>query len=297
MQAPTNIRQTPPGRRAGRRRRLLLAVLAALGVSVFVLLEGGDPTQAIVGGTEVKPVGKYPFMAALLYGNDPSKNPRRNLFCGGTLIDKDSVLTAAHCIRKHIDDPDLVRHLAVIVRTTQLGVGQGVVRDVTHIRVHNRFNLDPKAQGQDMKYDAAVLTLNQPVPNPKTIHLATSSQNSLEKPGRKVTVAGWGFTKTRGMVSSRLRKVQVPIRGGDLGDYQSLYKPKLMIAAGGGGKGACVGDSGGPLFGKDNRGRYTQIGIASWGARSGCGDPVKPDVYAEVNNPSIRRFITWATSQ
>jgi hypothetical protein len=33
------------------RGRLWLAVLAALVVSVFVLLEGANPTQAIVGGT------------------------------------------------------------------------------------------------------------------------------------------------------------------------------------------------------------------------------------------------------
>ena len=294
MQASTNTRRTP-ARRAGRSRPL--AVLAALLVSLFVLLEGVEPTRAIVGGTEVKPDGKYFFVVALLYGKDPSKNPRRNVFCGGTLIDKDSVLTAAHCIRKHIDDPDLVRHLAVIVGATQLGVGQGVVRDVAHFRVHDRFNLDPKAQGQDMNYDAAVLTLNQPVPNPETIHLATSSQNSLEKPGRKVTVAGWGSTKTGGKVSSQLHEVQVPIRGDLVGDNQFIYEPKLMIVAGEGGKGNCYGDSGGPLFDKDNKGRYTQIGIVSWGAPSGCGELGKPDVYAEVNNPSMRGFITWAASQ
>jgi trypsin len=230
MQASTNIRRTS-GRRAGRRKRLLV-VLAALMVSVFALLEGGKPTRAIVGGIEVKPADKYPFMVALVYGWGPSTDPRRHFLCGGTLIDKDSVLTAAHCIRQHVDDPNLRRHLAVIAGAKELDVGQGVVRDVTHIWVHDRFNLDPNAQAQVMKYDAAVLTLSQPMPNPKTIHLATSSEDYLEKSGRKVTVTGWGFTKTGGKVSGRLREVQVPITGGLLGDYQLFYKPKFMIAAG-----------------------------------------------------------------
>ena len=50
----------------------------------------------VVGG-ETVPNGKYPFMAALRdlrYGN----NAYQQQFCGGTLIDRDSILTAAHCV-------------------------------------------------------------------------------------------------------------------------------------------------------------------------------------------------------
>jgi hypothetical protein len=46
MQASTNVRRTPPGRRSGRGSRVLLAVLAMLLLSLFVLLAGGTPLQA-----------------------------------------------------------------------------------------------------------------------------------------------------------------------------------------------------------------------------------------------------------
>jgi secreted trypsin-like serine protease len=55
-----------------------------------------------------------------------------------------------------------------------------------------------------------------------------------------------------------------------------------------------VPHSGGPIFAKPG-GQFTQIGITSWGI--GCGAPDRPGVYAEVNNPSIRGFITNTPSK
>ena len=91
---------------------------------------------------------------------------------------------------------------------------------------------------------------------------------------------------------------------------QSKYSPPVEITAGGKGKDTCQGDSGGALFfalgpdgGGDNddgdnggfSGKYTQIGITSYGA--GCAAKGVPGVYAEVNNPSIRGFIKSAASE
>src|SRR5215218_8914706 len=100
MQGSTNVRQSPPGRQAGRGRRVLLpavllAVLAMLLLSLFAILEGGKSAQAIVGGKDVKPDDKYPFMA-LIEAHAPAYGDKVQ-GCNGTLIDKDSVLTAAHC--------------------------------------------------------------------------------------------------------------------------------------------------------------------------------------------------------
>jgi hypothetical protein len=67
-------------------------MLAALVVSLFALLESERPTQAIVGGWAAT---RNPDMAALFYQpRDPTKDP--SYCCTGTLIDSDSVLTAAH---------------------------------------------------------------------------------------------------------------------------------------------------------------------------------------------------------
>jgi secreted trypsin-like serine protease len=325
MQGSTSTRRTP-GRSAGRGR--LLAVLAALLVSVFVLfLEGGAPAQAIVGGTQVKvggtqamPVMKYPFMVALVANWDPTREPQKHLFCGGTLIDKDSVLTGAHCF-EGISDADVdAGKVDVIVGATELGaepIGQGVVRDVLRFWHPSAYDLQNPTRA-DRRLDVGVITLNQPVTTKNAIQLATESHNYLEGRLRTATVAGWGVTKNcpknnqgkadcslldeQDQQQKHLLEAKVPLWGDQEAEgvlpLVSTFKfyPTYMVAAGGFTKSACRGDSGGPLFAKDNQGRYTQIGIA---AAAWCNPALSltPDVYTEVNNPSIRNFILWASKR
>src|SRR5687768_12345040 len=114
-------------------------LVAAMVASFFVFVQSGEaaPNTAdrqapkIVGGKEV-PNGKYPFIAALL-----DTRLRGNAFdqqiCGGTLIDKDSVLTAAHCFfnpKSGNLDPQSVKAFQVVVGRTVLDSSQGQVRSV-----------------------------------------------------------------------------------------------------------------------------------------------------------------------
>jgi secreted trypsin-like serine protease len=204
------------------------------------------------------------------------------------------------------------------------------MRLATKASVHPNYDPRPPTS----PYDVAVLQLKGKVSNIKPIELATSSQNNLEKPGRKATVAGWGNTiaeiwKVPGYpeLPDRMHEAQVPIVSDSHADkawkdyrlHNKLvadYVPPLMVAAGGKDKDTCQGDSGGPLFvarapdgdgdnGDDDDnadnggsgGKYTQIGITSFGA---IGCVVKeniPAAYTEVNNPSIRSFITNKASK
>jgi secreted trypsin-like serine protease len=118
----------------------------------------------IVGGTEV-PNGKYRFVAALL---DTRYDQQQ--FCGGSLIDEDSVLTAAHCVVGTSPRP-----LRVIVGRTVLDSNQGQVR---------RVFVHPDYRGnRSDAYDAAVLQLSGSVSGIAPIKLPTSNHNSLENQG------------------------------------------------------------------------------------------------------------------
>ena len=275
---------------------LVGALVAAMVVSLVVFVQSGEATpQAadeqtpyasvspkspmIVGGTAV-PNGKYPFMAALLDKDRPG-DAFDELFCGGTLIDKDSVLTAAHCLGNPKPDK-----LQVVIGRTALSQNRGQLRSVSRRFIHPRYSGNERAE----VYDAAVLNLSRPLKSIKPIKLATAKQNNLEKPAHILTTAGWGVVKQRpgpfDVRTFRMHEVSVPVVSDSRAKraYQSQglkYLPSLHVAAGKKGNGPCFGDSGGPLFDSGSR---TQVGITSYGA-GGCGQARYPAVYTEVNNP------------
>jgi secreted trypsin-like serine protease len=311
---------------------LVGALIAAMGVCFFGFVQSGEAapqasdeqhpyasiTPWIVGGTEV-PNGKYPFMAFLNF----TVKGQSVGFCGGTLIDQDSVLTARHCFYAPNTGKPIPKsvEVQVIVGRTVRSSNQGQVRSAK--RVHQAFK--SVSRPTNARYDAAVVELSRPVWGITPIKLATSKQNYLEKPGRNATVAGWGNTiahPPRGFrpqppgppeIPDRMHEAQVPIVSDSSaeGAYDPRpetrltrpisYSPLLMIAAGGKVKDACQGDSGGPLFvarapDGGSSGPYTQIGITSLNT-GGCAYKDFPMVYTEVNNPSVRSFITNAAGK
>ena len=280
---------------------LVRALVAAMVVSfvVFVQSREAAPQAAdeqtsyasvspmIVGGTAV-PNGKYPFMAALLDKSRPG-DAFDEQFCGGTLIEKDSVLTAAHCLVNPKPDK-----LQVVVGRTALNQNRGQLRSVSRRFIQPRYN----GNG----YDAALLKLRRAVKGIKPIKLATAKQNKLEKPGHILTAAGWGVVKQRpgpfDVRTIRMHEVSVPVVSDSRAKraYQSQglkYLPSLQVAAGKKGNGACFGDSGGPLFDSGSR---TQVGITSHGAGR-CGQAGYPAVYTEVNNAQFGKWILRAAKR
>lgn len=272
---------------------LALALALALGFGVAMPVfaaDEGDIQPQVVGGTAV-PDGKYRFVASLgdtRFGN----NVYQRHFCGGSLLDSDSVLTAAHCVQGSLPQP-----LRVTVGRTVLTSDQGQTRGVSRISIHPKYN-----EVLNQSYDAAVLTLKRPVTGIAPIKLASAAQDSLERPGRLATIAGWGNTIKQppngdngSNYPDRMRKARVPIVSDATAKrvYGSSYVRSLMVAAGREGKDTCQGDSGGPMFRSLSSGTY-QIGITSFGA--GCGAQGYPGIYTEVNAPAIRSFIVNAAN-
>ena len=101
--------------------------------------------------------------------------------------------------------------------------------------------------------------------------------------------SGWG-TLGSGGISNKLRKVDVKVISNEQckNNYGTSITARMLCAeaAGGeGGKGPCIGDTGGPLVtsgpgdGLTPGQNYVLIGVVSWG-RAPCAGKYTPAVFA-----------------
>ncbi|KAL8558218.1 hypothetical protein ACOMHN_055468 [Nucella lapillus] len=104
-------------------------------------------------------------------------------------------------------------------------------------------------------------------------------------PGTACLLAGWGDTQNTGP-QGVLMEVMVPLVSDAVCSlphwHYTHFIPNKTFCAGyeGGGKDACVGDSGAPLISKFEDGRWYVTGITSWGYF--CAVPRWPGVYTNV---------------
>lgn len=257
--------------------RLLRPVAALLTLGLICLGLAAPPAAAIVGGSQVTD-DRYSFMASVQSrGSDGTDGH----FCGGSVIAKRWVLTAAHCM--------------VGAKPAQLQVAVG------------RTNIDDLSSGQTLfvdrvvihpdyaktgTHDAALIHLTADA-NVPVIAPAPVGEDSLEQHGAPLTVAGWG-TEFFGapVIPAQLKAVDVAAVADDRCTTNGLagFQPETEICAETVAGDSCQGDSGGPLFGNLADGTRVQVGIVSYGL--GCATPGFPGVYGEVNNPSVHSFIT-----
>ncbi|XP_026731419.1 transmembrane protease serine 9-like isoform X1 [Trichoplusia ni] len=233
--------------------------------------------ERIVGGHNAE-LNEWPWIVALF-------NAGRQ-FCGGSLMDDRHVLSAAHCVA-HMTSWDVARLTARLgdynIRTNT--ETQHVERKIKRVVRHRGFDM------RTLYNDVAVLTLDQPVSftnNIRPICLPSGGRASYQ--GKVATVIGWGSLRESGPQPSVLQEVSIPIWSNQ--ECQLKYGGAApggivehMLCAGKASMDSCSGDSGGPLMVNEN-GRWTQVGIVSWGI--GCGKGQYPGVYTRVTY-----FMPW----
>jgi secreted trypsin-like serine protease len=279
----TRGRRTPiRARSAALAAALVLALLAAGAAPAPVGAAdpgtGSGPIPQVVGGQPAT-AGAWPSMVGLLAAAIPDATAA--LFCGGTLVAPDWVLTADHCV-VGLPGPSAVDVL----------VGQTTLSGTGGQRVHAAQIVRNPAANQPVQYanDVALIRLAQPVTAPVQALAAPGQEGLYATTGTPATVVGWGVTCSRGCpISDTLQEAVVPVDDDATCStaWGSSFKSALMLCAGAlhtTGPDTCNGDSGGPLFVHDDHGAWIQAGITSFGPQSNptCANPNQPGVYTEV---------------
>ncbi|KAM7366499.1 hypothetical protein PAMP_015936 [Pampus punctatissimus] len=257
----------------------LYQCLCGLTVTIILLFKGCHSQQQpvcgmalqntrIVGGQNASP-GSWPWQASL--------NSNGHLFCGGSLISNQWVLTAAHCISIH----DLTTTDVYLGRHSQFDSNNDEVsRKLEQIEVHPDYN------SLTYQNDICLLKLAAPVDFTLNIQpVCLASATSTFHTGTSSWVTGWGTTDASDSFSTSniLQEVNVPIVGNNECKCNPLYTVTENTICAGlrvGGKDACQGDSGGPLVTKKGS-IWVQSGIVSFG--NGCGLPGNPGGYTRVS--------------
>ncbi|XP_047504461.1 trypsin-1-like isoform X2 [Pieris napi] len=234
---------------------------------------GGGPNQEnrIVGGFPAG-LNRYPWMVRLVYDGQ--------FHCGGSLVTKEYVVTAAHCVRKL--KRSKIRIILGDHDQTLTTESAAIMRAVTSIIRHRSFDAD------SYNNDIALLKLRKPVTFSKIIKPVCLPPASVDPAGKEGIVVGWGRTSEGGQLPAIVQEVRVPIlslqqcRGLK---YRASRITNNMLCAGRSSTDSCQGDSGGPLLVQQGD-RYQIVGIVSWGV--GCGRPGYPGVYTRIT-----RYLPW----
>ena len=274
-------------------KQLTFSCLLITSINAFAE-ESQQLSTRIIGGNEVADKSTYPWIVSIKTANT------ENHFCGGSLIDQQWVLTAAHCM----EDVTANNIVATIGEYDLSSYPETTATSIDKIIIHPAYDADYSDN------DIALIKLSTPVTNTTIATLSSLETSEFTDVDTIISTAiGWG--STAGYSSDEddvdpiypdiLNAVSLPLLSTDtcessLNRFNGNQGPftNNMICAGdiaNGGLDSCQGDSGGPLVVESiDQNETQQIGIVSFGF--GCAAPNNPGVYTKVAN-----YTEWISAQ
>lgn len=258
-------------------------------------------TGFILGGETAKR-GDYPFIASLGYDR-----PSGRIYgCGGALINRRYVVTAAHCYSNEQPIVEVVlgeHDFSTDPDCDGCPLVQRFEITKKDVKVHEGFSLkDVASNGNDIaliRLPRLAITIEEDE-NQNVIPICLPWSSDIKVPDRETIVIGWGRTnnnvtdKDRSSsgalpnILQQLKVPQVPVeKCKDYKPFQNIDSEKQICAGGEKGKDSCKGDSGGPLITRKSiSDPMYLIGVVSFGTRI-CGAGI-PGVYTNISH-----YIGW----
>jgi secreted trypsin-like serine protease len=277
------------------RIRKLARWLAVAGVVAGAGAVGLPNAWAIYGGENATQA--YPFMASVQFKPDQGLQH----WCGGTVIDREWVVTARHCTGElpfggpgaGLPQPS---DLMVRVASNDWTAGGDLV-EVAKIVVHgDPIDPDPTAGDQISGNDIALLRLSRPVPvTPVAIATAPPAANA------PVRLLGWGLNCKAPRPSSDCHELPKSLRQLDTtvldrsgcistGTNRSINDREICQSPTASGENARAHDSGGPML-QEVSGRWVLVGALS-GPVSQSLTADGPNLYTDVT-----AYVAWISQQ
>nr|XP_015835213.1 PREDICTED: transmembrane protease serine 9 [Tribolium castaneum] len=233
-----------------------MVFLGLLLLPIFGVLSAEVHSGRIING-ETADVGEFPFVAAITAQTSNSKH-----LCGGSLIDKQWVLTSGTCVDN------------ALIFTIRLGTvrldsedSKALILSTSEYVVHPGFN------STTLENDIGLIRLRMAITFTTYINPIYLPTEALEDYST-VTAVGWGqISDSDSEYASRLQYVEMSTMANLACAlvYGNQIKDTMVCAVGNYNEGICLGDNGGPLIQhKENTKYWTIGGIASFYSGNGC---------------------------